>query len=619
MSRSSLCLVLLAVVCAAGCERADESGRPGSRAEAQVVPEQTAARAEQPDVFVAPEFHEGCLHVVDIHGQPVAGATVWRLETYAWGGWRVLPDAEFTTDDLGRVRDDSAHYGSSYSAHKPGYALGRLETTIPGRDPVIILPPSSTRRVRVVGADGQPVAGARLALPSPAPPSAPGGRLAVETDADGYAVLSLSSDLRPPHVYEVLAPGFAATLYGEDSEVVTLGAPGTLIVRVLGDADPASFAGWTVSAVREAEPSGAWPHYSTGPLPFAGEREMTLGYLPPGHFRLYVAPSASDSQHPTDMPREIDVAIGETTLVEVIPAPAYLVRGRVVGEDGTPIVGAAPHISARNGGMGPRFVTDGDGRYLVHLTPGRYVLAQGAAVPPFGPDPDGRSSVEIEVRPGAETVAPDIIMVRATTIRGRVVNERGESVAGAEVLDLGPITDARVYPAGGYSRPVATSDERGEFTVPQWQFLRTRTSLAARTDSAISIEPVPVPEDPAALMELPVRSDAAGWLEGRVSVPDGRPVTRTSVGFRLMKVSAWTGAAGPPSRIPRWPTGASGRVSLDADGSYRAGPLIPGTYEVWVERLFDVGAASAEDIVIDGGQTARVDLVVEPGMVGMGP
>ncbi len=619
MSRSSLLLVLVAVIWVAGCSRLDEAGGVGAQAEAQALPAQPEPGEAAAYLSEPPEFHEGCLHVVDIYGRPVAGATVWRLDTYAWGGWRVLPDAEFTTDDLGCVRDDAAHYGSSYSAHKPGYALGRLATTIPGRDPVIILPPSSTRRVRVVGPDGQPVAGARLALHSPAPPSAPGGRLSVETDADGFAVLSLSSDLRPPHVYEVLAPGYAATLYREDADTVKLGLPGTLVVRVLGDTDPGGFAGWTVSAVRNAEPSGAWPHYSTGPLPFAGEREMTLDYLPPGHFRLYVAPSAGDSQHPTEMPREIDITVGETTLVEVVPTPAYLVRGRVVGEDGTPITGAAVHVRARNGGMSPRFVTAADGRYSLHLTPGRYELAQGAVVPPFGPDPDGRSRVDIEVRPRADTEAPDIVMVRAAVVRGRVVDEGGSPVPGAQVFDLGTVGDARIYAGGGYTSPVAVTDEHGEFAVPQWDRERRRIALAARTNSATSTEPVLTPEDPEALMELPIRADAAGWLEGRVSVPDGRPVARTSVSFRLRKVADWVGRSDPWLRLALSPSSATGRVELDAAGSYHVGPLIPGTYEVWVQRLFDVGPTSAESAVVEGGQTVHTDFVVAPEMVGMVP
>ncbi len=602
MSRTTFALTLaLSLLVIAGC-----NDQPGQHAQ-QLPMEQVAeaaetASAEEP--FEPPVLHEGRVHVYDIARRPVEGATVWRMDLYAYGGWLVRPSAEYATDAEGRTPDATAYSLSRYVAHKPGFALGSMESQLPpGADPVIILPPPSDRRVRVVDGGGRPIAGTRL-FPWAAGgylPTAVSEALSLETDEAGYATLSLSSDLCPPIAYYVMAPGFACEQYREESPRVTLEPAGKVVVRVRGG-EPEDFAGWIV-------------HAAGPPQTFDGRRKLTFPNVKPGETRVFVGPSATDASHPAQLALDVDIAAGKVTEFVVGAVRAWPVTGRVLGEDGAPIAGTAVSVSSEHRAAVPRFVTDEQGRYALHLTPGEYELAPGA-VPPYVAGPHDR--VRLTVEAGTQTVVPDITMSRGITLSGRVIDEAGEPVEGAEVLNLGTPGDAGLAGLGSFSRPIAISGPDGEFSV---ESLPKRTSaLVARTDSAISAMPVLVDPTARVAVGLPIRDDAAAWIEGRISLPDGRPATRVEVEFRLYSINAWTGLSADERRangIPPFSPLVSGRSRVDADGRYRVGPLLPGGYDIWAQAGAPGEALSSEQIDLERAQTVEVDFTVPPDAVAM--
>jgi len=602
MSRSSLLLVLAAVICFAGCGRPGDSRRFGAQAEAQVAPEQAEAQAGEPRLLEAPEFHDGCLHVVDTHGQPVAGATVWRIRGY---GWYAEADGEFTTDDRGCI-PDAVPVGTlfRYVAYKSGYALGREEPVLPGADRVILLPPPSGRRVRVLGPDDEPVAGARL-YPGAYPGDAP-QPLWGETDADGYATLTLSSDYRPPLGYRVIAPGLAMEYYGETADVVRLQRAGSLVVRAVGTDDRAGHAGCTVSA---------------GLLQrFGGRDRITVENLAPGTLVLYLAPSSDDRLYPVEPRREVQIEAGQTTQIDVEFRRAWPVSGRIVGEDGVPIVNAEVIVHPVERGVAvPRgVITDAAGRYSLHLLPGAYRLFPSDVPPPHTFYRTSRNALEFAVDATEDNRVPDFVVPLGVTIRGRVVDEDGRPVPRAEVLYLGETSSAAYMNppvGGGLSHPIAITDQNGEFASPGW--FPWRLTFAARTEDAVSVEPVVAAVADGTFLELPVSHEAAAWLEGAVRTTDGRPVTTTSVLITAARLPGWGGPdrRGEPSIRP---PGGWARVQLDAAGEFRLGPLIPGAYSARVQTFTpSEQRPEARQVVLKPGSTERVVLTVEPSDVAM--
>jgi hypothetical protein len=235
-----------------------------------------------------------------------------------------------------------------------------------------------------------------------------------------------------------------------------------------------------------------------------------------------------------------------------------LVRGRVTrGPEGKPAVHERVNIIMTHDGSRRRemvfwAMTDGDGRYAVRLTPGRYSFR-----PEFA-GPGARAEVNVI---GGEEIVRDLVAgggIRrpsSTTFAGVVVERIGaekRAVAGAEVRELH-------VGATGFAPIQAAADAQGRFVAavgarPKVLYVRSPDGLRA------GYFEVPAEGD----VEVPLSK--AAMLIGRAVDPDGRPVA----GRRVSLVMSG-GVAALARRSTFWET------YTDETGGFQFLGLVPGS------------------------------------------
>lgn len=243
-----------------------------------------------------------------------------------------------------------------------------------------------------------------------------------------------------------------------------------------------------------------------------------------GKFRLPVPPggtpwigvAAPGYQLPDRQP-------ARTGTVAVALQPAATVRGQVVDSSGAPVAGAVLHIqpgpsrvrSLSSLAFMPIFRTRSDGSFLfADLVPGgTYKL--------FAKHP-GHGLTEVQVRTppaGGKPALPErIVLGSGITATGRVVDEAGDPVEGAEVTMIG--AESPVY--GDVFQDASKTS--GVFSIPH--LMPGPFSLTVRRAgfAALWRDGVQVPEGEARfdVGELVLKAGAA--IEGRVTDERGRPV-----------------------------------------------------------------------------------------------
>jgi hypothetical protein len=266
-------------------------------------------------------------------------------------------------------------------------------------------------------------------------------------------------------------------------------------------------------------------------------------------------------------------------------------------------------VVVRGSGVQEELQTDANGRYELLLPPGEYEVTAEA--------PDGLYATglfpRLTLRNARGCVDADISLHSDGRIRGRVVDARGEPVAG---LPVELVVQVR-YGFTRVGQPVATRSDGGyEFTrVPPGTFhvafdtLRTDPSRRGRTQRVFA----PGTLDPAGAEAIVLRAservtaadlvvpDAAGAVRmaGQVRTPDGQPVEGARVYFRVVPPTS-TFFFGPPA------------VS-DQNGAFAM--IVPGApvYEVIVELPNDLQRARGLKLTARPSQGDRwIDIVIPP-------
>lgn len=462
---------------------------------------------------------------------PVATPTIWVGRTDAGGRFRaslegapggrnVLLVAYHTRLGIDRVRV------STFSSPEGPV---RLALRPPGRV-----------RVRVVGPDGQAMAGAKVRAASGFRREVPdelAGRLAVATDPDGRATLAglPDDDLR---ACLVDAAGFGTQQFARDGTAdgewtLPLRRVGRLAGRVVAD-DPAQARGvvlwgstWSDAPSRPVAPSsGEFRAVSDA------EGRFEVPEMAAGKLLFSSDPTAPDLIAQPVRGRTIEA--GGRTEVDLVLKRGIPVRGVVrERETGRPVAGAWFEISSRPDGGSKPTGTDAEGRFLAFLRPGEVEIRLGAASPytlPDGPRTAMRGLRLATLSEGSAAVdLPPIELVRAIDIRGTVRDEAGKPAAGAEVEAVAP--DGLAAYGSFLLEPAVRADERGAF-VFKGMTPGVRLELTAQRGESASGPPVAVVPESGLPVELVIRPENTMSLGGRVVDERGRPIAGAVVTIR---------------------------------------------------------------------------------------
>jgi hypothetical protein len=439
-----------------------------------------------------------------VGGHPIARA---RVRALAVIDERAYVADERITDSEGRARLSRLPLGELWVlADATACARASTQLVVDAAPRAVVLALSQGHAFDVALRDelGAPLPGAEIEAIATGEPLPVGAR----AGADGMAHVER---LRPgPWTVMGRASGYedAAGRGDRDGDVVrlTLRRLGAIDVRVRTDGDQAAakarvtVAGATLWPPRAAETDG--------------EGHVRIAGLPAGAYALRATKETYAS------PIEFDVPLGrgENKSVQLRLGPGRFVGVRVTdgtGEDAPPI--ASAHVNVAEGGVSPfpiEATTDAHG--WARLGP----IAPGTAT--IGAQAEGfvtRGAVVVGDPPPVET---RLALVRAGVLSGRVVDVRGNAVAGATIEVVG--TDLN----GG---PISDDPRRASFRASHFASMLGGPApfLAA---GELGVIPGPVPPVPLALAAGMMARDS---LEG---TSDAQPwVTRKDGTFRATPAS----------------------------------------------------------------------------------
>jgi hypothetical protein len=326
--------------------------------------------------------------VVDAEGRPAPGIEV--VLSLGRGLWQCSVFSRATSDHDGRFRIDvpaetdprRAQFYLALWAYAPKAGLAG-QAFAPAAGPVHLKLGGPVRTaVRVLGPDGKPVAGARVA---PAwlrtdrgvrpgstvpPPDALADRLAAMTDADGKGQIQgcRAEDIE---ALRIEAAGFGSQMSELGAEAggvraITLNAAGRLTGRVQAD-DPSAARGLEVIVLtRPRASAGLWPA-GKGRTTTDADGRFEIPALAAGTLALNVLPAESTKLRPK-LPSNLAIEPGKTTEVTVPmegPPRERTVAGRVVDRTGQPIAGATVFQSGDSSAR-TEATTAEDGRFALN-------------------------------------------------------------------------------------------------------------------------------------------------------------------------------------------------------------------------------------------------------------
>ncbi|MDH3522577.1 MAG: carboxypeptidase-like regulatory domain-containing protein [Acidobacteriota bacterium] len=321
------------------------------------------------------------------------------------------------------------------------------------------------------------------------------------------------------------------------------------------------------------------------------EGEFALPHVPAGRFRLAIAaPGFALETLPG-----FEIAAGATAhdVGVVTLAEGVELRGRVVDPEGTPLAGAEVEVQeprqapAVLPGAPLEVATGPDGAFAVPDRREGEFLDLTVSLPGYA----ARGLERVEV-PAAEDFT--IVLAPAVTLRGRVVDPRGEAIPRARVE---VVREGGGGSFGGqvFSRTAgaALSDESGRFEIADVEpgAVRVIASADDRLPKELGGIELVAGEEPD---ELEIELAPGAVVEGRVLGPDGAPQSGATV--RLEGgVAIWRFAM----------------ASTDGDGRYRLSGVEPG-HQVFVAGTED-GLRTSRELDVQAGANT-LDLYLEAGV-----
>lgn len=509
--------------------------------------------------------------VVDAEGEPVNGAAVWLLERPTDGLAEVV--AEGRSDEQGRFALDcptdladehrerragsrsdeislavannqniqGPRQGVTLWAFRPGMqaAVREYSGSLPGPDqPVrLVLGRPAKTEINVKDHDLHPVAGARIkisrlksnmvAIPRPL-----AERTELSTDSRGIATLDAFAAERVAEV-EVEADGLGkqrcalhATVKGPS--LVWL-APVAKVTGQLTADDPKVLRGWTIWAATSPADSSAGPDINfigTALVTTDDQGRFEIPALAEGYLTLSCRPRGDLPYRTKDIPRTL-VRADRPNDIKVAVDRACRVEGTVVDrQSGAPIAGVRIAPNMQQAGFLEHCFADDNGRFAMHLPAGQYQLRIASLPRAYAITPNAEYR-QINVMPGEKptTVDPCEVIKAEPPLRGRVVDERGQAVAGASVTGVWEVSLANSY---GIYDGLATSDSNGNFELERIPPL-VEVKLSAQRAALATLEPLLVWPSEQKPVTLRLSRAATAAVRGRVLGTDGRPIANALV------------------------------------------------------------------------------------------
>ncbi|HET7712799.1 MAG TPA: carboxypeptidase regulatory-like domain-containing protein, partial [Thermoanaerobaculia bacterium] len=291
---------------------------------------------------------------------------------------------------------------------------------------------------RVIHSDGTPVAGAVVRVSDREP-----GNIQARTDANG--VFKIGNAKRGPItlVAERMSPrGQSAPrdVVAPASDVtITMRKPGQITGRVIDAETGNPVTQFTVSAMR----SSSFPAAQGTPQQQNDRGEFTIE-VEPGEYTIQVTARGYGRGSATG----ISVAEGQPAKADVRLERAGVVTGRVTASDGSALNGVNVTVVERVSGPGrqpERAATDSSGVYKLES------VSRGENTIQFARSGYRVSRKTVEVESGGDARL-DVVLEKGREIRGRVQEESGAPVAGAQVRAelVGPYLFARTSSDGTF-------------------------------------------------------------------------------------------------------------------------------------------------------------------------
>lgn len=388
----------------------------------------------------------------------------------------------------------------------------------------------------------------------------PGVRLKLSVERSGYASSQISGVPVPP----------------EEPVVVVLSPLSRISGRVM-DTQSRPVAGAVIQVTEERmETIAGMPVFGTGrQLETRSQEDGSFLFegVEPGPVEL----TASGAQW-QDSSARLRLAAGQDLEgVELTVHEAAVLEGRVLGQDGTPVIGAevGRYRPVQPGEMriqSPLALSDADGRYRIGgLAPGRLSLSASHGL-------FGQSVQELDLQPGENTL--DFWLKGGQAVSGRVLDPSGSPVSGARVwlrASAGALPEVLSEVDGGF---------RFEGLAPGSYQLEAVKEGEGRT-----LRPVPLQVAEAAVDGIVLELAATGTIRGRI------------VGLKMTELAQVRVSAG-------WGAGVS---EVAYDGSYSIAGLSSGTWRV-VAELPGTGRRAEGEVTLEEPGDAELDLDFEEGL-----
>lgn len=480
---------------------------------------------------------EGVVRSVQL--EPVAGAQVFvtrsrwpdvelfrELETDADGRFRLdVPRERLGTFLRERVWVQVLHPDGSLASRgiNPFLAPNGWELWF-------LLRPRETSRLRVVGADGEPLADVRVvpegignAMGTSVLTEELGALLSATTDGDGWVHLPLVA------LDELRGLGFHSEGHGVQhmswwdppaaGGTVELLPVGSVSGRLTGEGLVGGRSVLVTTELPEAEPGSRLSGSAT--VVSDAEGRFTVPAIVAGTLSARVAATA-EAPSGGDLSDGHAVEAGSNLEVTLELVPAVRVAGRVVdAETGRPV----PDVDVTIGRWPPEhWTTDGSGRFSGRVASRQFAISvMSPPLPYLSRAVEGFDVGDLDVEDGDLDLG-DLSLERGGSVRGTVVDERGDPVAGAWVAARrrSPPTE----PSG--SPVVAVADASGRFEVAGLPD-GSEIEVTAQLREARVAEPHHLTTPARDPLELVLRSSDCVAPGGRVLDAAGRPVAGAPV------------------------------------------------------------------------------------------